>query len=176
MTVEQLLKVVTPPSERDAAVDWTAIERELGHGLPRDYKEVVEAYGPGVFDDFIYVYQPAYPALAIDLKTQADRSILALRKLQEEGEPIPYTLQPEPELLSFARTDNGDVCYWRITETNNPDSWTVTVNSARDSDWVEFMGGTASFLRSVLTGEFTVSLFPDDFPSDELEFSPYEID
>ncbi|MGV9313770.1 hypothetical protein ACWDR0_16505 [Streptomyces sp. NPDC003691] len=35
--------------------DWAAVEGRLGTRLPRDYKRMVEVFGDGVFDDYLYL-------------------------------------------------------------------------------------------------------------------------
>ncbi|MFJ8748145.1 SMI1/KNR4 family protein [Streptomyces sp. NPDC102441] len=35
--------------------DWPAVERELGTTLPTDYRQLVETYGGGVFDETIWL-------------------------------------------------------------------------------------------------------------------------
>ncbi len=40
------------------AVDWRAAEAELGTPLPRDYKEIVDLFGTGTFDDYVDLLVP----------------------------------------------------------------------------------------------------------------------
>jgi hypothetical protein len=176
MTVERLRQIAEPPEQPTRTVDWTAVESGLGHRLPRDYKELVDVYGPGCFDEFIHIYQPHSPLRAVDLAYQSERAIWALKTLREGGEEIPYGLEDPVRLLPWGRTDNGDVCYWFMHEPEDPDSWPVVVNAARDSRWVEYIGGVASFLADTLSRSFAVAVFPDDFPSEEPFFEPYDVD
>jgi hypothetical protein len=176
MSVERLTHIVEPPERPARTVDWPTLETELGLRLPHDYRDLVETYGPGSFDEFIHIYQPNSPLREVDLAHQRERAIWALKKLQEGGEEIPYSLTDPVQLLPFGRTDNGDVCYWFMHDADDPNAWTVVVNAARDSRWVEYLGTVTSFLADVLSGTFEVAVFPDDFPSEEPFFEPYDID
>ena len=47
-------------------------------------------------------------------------------------EEVPYGVERgSEELVRWAITDNGDVCYWVISASDDPDEWLVTVNEAR---------------------------------------------
>jgi hypothetical protein len=57
---EDLLRLAPPPGgePEPPPVDWARLESSLGASVPSDYKWLVEAYGPGTFDHFLYVLQP----------------------------------------------------------------------------------------------------------------------
>jgi len=168
---DDLVRLVPPPSRQLGQPDWDAVEARLGTQLPSDYRWLVERYGPGSFDEFLHVFQPGSSVEPIQLEHQAERTAWALDYLRNGGEAIPYQ---NSELLSFGRTDNGDVCYWLRHPADNPDEWKVVVNEPRGPRWSTFERGVVEFLIGVLSGTHRVSVFPDDFPSDEPEFAPYE--
>lgn len=175
MFVEGLAEVVTSPVDGNSRTyDWAAVEAELGCGLPGDYKELIEAYGPGCFGGFLYIYQPNSPWEELDLREQSAAELEALRELQEDGEEVPYRLDEPAELLSFGRSDNGDALFWNRSGEAGPDGWTVVVKEARGEEWFAFDGGVVEFLRAVLGRDLRVSVFPDDFPGREAGFEPYE--
>jgi hypothetical protein len=169
--LDDLLGLVPPPAGARPAVDWPAVdwpevERALGVRLPADYKGIVEAYGPGQFDDFLTLYQPATRFLTIDLAYQAENRRAVLAQLLED---LPYA--PE-ELLPVAGTDNGDIVYWVLEEPADPESWTITGNEARHTSWPRFDGGLAEFLYAVLSRRLSFPIFPDGFPSPAPRFQP----
>ncbi|WP_392508558.1 hypothetical protein ACF3NT_04200 [Naumannella halotolerans] len=61
-------------------------------------------------------------------------------------------------------TQNGDACFWHITG-EDPETWTVVVDAARDPAWERFDMSTTSFLYGVLSGSVAVEALPADFPS-----------
>jgi hypothetical protein len=68
------MRLAPAPAEGSAVViDWEQFEGSLGVTLPSDYKWLIEAYGPGTFDDFFYVLQPASPFEPIRLAESARR-------------------------------------------------------------------------------------------------------
>jgi hypothetical protein len=53
------LKALIPPTRPPLPeLDWTSVEERLGLRLPLDYKRLIEAYGQGSFDGFLWVLQP----------------------------------------------------------------------------------------------------------------------
>jgi hypothetical protein len=171
MHTDDLLRLVAAPARQDGDRDWSAIEAVLGTRLPSDYKWLVEHYGPGSFDEFVHVFQPGTPIEPVQLEKQAERTAWALDYLRSGGEAVPYE---NSELLSVCKTDNGDVGYWLRRPADSPDSWNIVVNEARGPRWSLFDGGIVEFLVAVLSGNHRVTVFPDDFPSDQPEFAPYE--
>lgn len=172
MTVaDELLRVVEPPEPPpSASVDWASLEGRIGTKLPNDYKWLIERYGPGSFDEFVHVLQPVTRNDAIRLEHRLERTSWTLDYLRRGGEEVPYS---NDELLQAAATDNGDFIYWVRKPPEAPDSWTIVVNEARGPRWVTFKGGLVAFLAAVLSGSFTVPVFPDDFPDAQPQFEPY---
>ncbi|MGK5534111.1 SMI1/KNR4 family protein [Streptomyces sp. URMC 129] len=170
----RLTEIVPPPARPSSGPpNWAAVEARLGCRLPHDYKQLVDVYGPGKFDEFLHIYQPDSPYAEVDLGKQAEVSVQALRTLRAMGSSIPYALDGTPELLSFGRDDNGDIGFWHRRDVTDPASWTVTVKDARADEWFTFAGGLTDFLFALFSRQITVPLFPDDFPSDEPLFEPY---
>lgn len=153
------MHLVPPPADAGREIDWDAVEAGLGTRLPRDYKALVEIYGPGFFDNFLTVFQPVTPFLTIELAYQAKRSAEILAR---------------PELMPVAGTDNGDRLYWVREPAGEPDAWTITGNGARNTKWPRFPGGLTAFLHAVLSGEVRFEIFPDAFPSRAPVFTPQQ--
>lgn len=152
------LRDIAPPPEQPPP------EPKLGgRPLPADYERLAREYGPGCFDEFIWLLAPGAANENLDLDHQAQIRIKALRTLDE---PLPY----EP-LLPFAFTDNGDVVYWH-TAHDDPDRWTVVANESRGPEWFAFDGTATAFLATVLSGDTRVPFFPDDFPGPDPAFTP----
>jgi SMI1-KNR4 cell-wall len=161
---DDLMQLVPPPAEvSDAAVDWEQLEASLGVELPGDYKWLISTYGPGKFDDFLYVLQPTSPFGPIRLEESAQRSTEILEQLATgQREVLPYAPR---ELMPVAKTDNGDTVYWVKKLGVDPGSWIIVGNGARNAKWPEFNGGIVDFLMAVLSGSRRFEIFPRSFPS-----------
>ncbi|MCB1633866.1 MAG: SMI1/KNR4 family protein [Xanthomonadales bacterium] len=157
------ISICGKPVERPTQSAWDNFARILGTELPDDYKEFVSTLGTGVIDDFLWIFNPASTNPHLNLFTQRDECLSALRVVSDHGEPIPYGTFPENGgLLPFGATDNGDVLYW-ITR-GRPADWKVVVNESRGPAWVEYSMGFSRLLGDLLRGHIQCPIFPHDFP------------
>lgn len=166
--LDQVKSVVLPPAQPSVPLSgWGQVEGALNLRLPSDYKRLVEDYGAGSLDEFLWVLQPDEANSNLDLLAQRSARLNALRTLREQGETIPFDLEPGNEqVLPWGITDNGDVCYWVTHPYKEPDKWTVVVNEARGPHWEQFNGSVTEFLAAVLSRTLTVPIFPSEFPSE----------
>ena len=162
-----LVRMVPPPAKlsgRAAPACWPSVERFLGTGLPDDYKQLVETYGNGDFDEYLYLLSPGQRGLP--WITAVLGGIGSLAYLRGACGPADFRdpLYPEPGgLLPWAVTSSGDGLYWRTR--GSPAEWTVVVLEARGRGRDEFGGSAVDFLAAVFAREHVCPLFPDDFPS-----------
>jgi len=169
----QLTSFVPPPEDVRTEFDWIGVEQKLKLPLPIDYKRLVETYGPGSFDDFIWILLPMTSNQNLDLVRQKSARLDALRAVRTGGEVVPFQVDPDHEtLIPWAITDNGDVCYWVVDRNNFPEQWTVAVNEARGQRWHEYSGSATAWLLAILSKSLHVDFFPDDFPSNQPIFRP----
>ncbi|MFI1064070.1 SMI1/KNR4 family protein [Streptomyces spororaveus] len=89
--IEHLTRAI-PPTDAPRAHDWTRVEEELGTILPSDYKQLVDLYGGGLFDDAIWVLEPDCPNEHYDLAVGNHIRVEAQRGLWKGGEPKPAGL------------------------------------------------------------------------------------
>lgn len=172
MACDELEALVPRPAISSSGHSWDEIEDILGLRLPSDYKRIVQDYGPGTFDRFLWVLQPSSNKY-IDLLRQCHVRLDALRVLAESGEAVPYDLsRGREEIIPWAFTDNGDVCFWVTSSSDDPDEWTIAVNEGREPLWMTFGGSASEFLVAVLSRNLQVEMFPDNFPYDIHTFSP----
>lgn len=173
--IEQLCALVAPPAHvvPSSESEWRRACQALGTQVPRDYVDLASTYGLGSFDNFLWIFHPVAEPPPLSIVGQAEAQLDALRVLEAQGEPMPYVVaEGSSELIPWAVTDNGDVCYWLTQPRNDPDEWTVVVNESRGPDWDRFDGSVTEFLVAVLGGRTKVSVFPDDFPGRRPTFTP----
>jgi hypothetical protein len=173
MSITTLTKLVPPPptpQETGAPQDWQAIEHQLGSRLPDAYKALIQSYGTGGFNEFIYVHNPFAANPHRNLLALKDPILDAYRSSQQnfpDEYPIPTYPQPGG-LLPWARSDNGDEFFWRTEGT--PDQWTVFVLKARNARQFHYALSTTDFLVALLTNKLEPACYDADF-FDEID--PY---
>ncbi|MEV7388336.1 SMI1/KNR4 family protein [Streptomyces sp. NPDC091215] len=150
--------------------DWGQVESELGFRLPRDYKELVDKYGPGSYARFIHVFQPESSFPAVDIRVAPSKILETLRFVEAQGFPIPGALD---SLFPVGVTDNGNYIFWRMDPRDLPEAWEMVVNEPRGDRWDFFKGDLTSFLGAVLSGAHRVPMFPGDLLEGQVGFETY---
>jgi hypothetical protein len=81
-------RLVPPPiAVLDASGDWQHVEANVGLSLPADFKQLIEAYGLGLFVDLITQLTPIGPR---DLLMRSARGILGSeRETDSRAPPLP---------------------------------------------------------------------------------------
>ncbi|MBV7699223.1 SMI1/KNR4 family protein [Streptomyces sp. TRM70350] len=170
--VERLTNLVVPPEDAGRRQDWDDVARELGLGLPADYRELIDTYGGGRFDAYLWLLEPRCPNRHYDLHRSVAERDEGFEMLWEDGEPKPVQLLESPgsRVIPWASTDNGEFLYWLAHPEIHPDDWTVMVNEARGAWWEHFDVGCAELLVRLLTGEVRSEILSSSFPLEVHEF------
>jgi hypothetical protein len=170
MTIENLVRVVAPPSDPFEAFrgPWEPIEAALGTVLPRDYKDFVRLYGEGSFVEIIGVLLPRCWSPYVRLVPQ----VQAICDTFKDDEDLPYPMWPEPGgLLPFGTTDFGDFLFWATR--GPPDDWRVVVWGRGLGQFEAYDCDLTGFLAAVALGKIVPENFPDDLAECEELFRPY---
>jgi hypothetical protein len=169
--VERLTQLVAPPEGAAPRVDWDDVARELEVGLPGDYRVLIDTYGGGRFDGYLWVLEPRCSNRYYDLLRSVAERDEAFEMLWEDGEPKPVQLEsPGSRVIPWASTDNGEFLYWLVHPGSDPDEWTVMVNEARGEWWEHYDIGCAELLVQLLSGEVRSEILSSSFPLQIHEF------
>ncbi|MFD0772373.1 SMI1/KNR4 family protein [Streptomonospora algeriensis] len=159
-------------SSREYIVPWGRAEADVGFRLPGDYKELVQHFGPGDFDEFLEIRVPGIANPNRDLASQSRKCFKIQRDLIDRriGEwPYPYPGSPG-SLLNWGGDANGNFYYWKTA--GHPDSWITVVQPARGDDFFEYSGNMSEFLFRYLAGDLYVDFLPPPEEGDTLTFDP----
>lgn len=114
------------------AVNWPAVEAWLGldAGLPSDFKQLADAYGPVDFGAYLWIHTPCVEAGRFDYGTWLRDTHRAARiKLRGLPEQERYAVHPEPGgLIACGESRGGDVLFWDTSRSTDPDAWSVVVH------------------------------------------------
>ena len=170
-SLTRLTELVPPPGPRRTR-DWAAVERTLGTRLPQDYKDLVEVYGGGLFDETVWLLDPACPDDDYNLLAQATERAGILAQLWETEPKPAELLRPGAGVLPWAYIEgSGAMLYWLVEPGREPDVWTVMFNEGRGPEWEHHATQCAPFLLAVLTGASGSEYF-DDLPAGSHRFEP----
>jgi SMI1-KNR4 cell-wall len=175
LDLDRLRRLAPPPDtpiETGHPARWPAVEAAIGTTLPADYKVFIATYGTGMFDDFLYVFNPFAGDADVNLLRQREVVLGAhawLRERVPEAAPLPAF--PEPGgLLPLGRTQNGDQLYW-LTE-GEPDRWPIVAFASRSSEPERHELTLVPFLARLLGGTLGSGVFPPELGEDGHVFTP----
>lgn len=139
-------------------IRWDRIEADLGTAPPRDYKQLADRYGPGVFNDYLRLFHPHGVTEFVNITgPMPGRIRVQLQRDHDRGtHPVPYD---PATLFACGATDNGEYLFWITDPAEDPDRWRIAVNEARGPGWFTFDGTVTAFLVSVFSGQLQVPLF-----------------
>ncbi|MFE1363016.1 hypothetical protein ACFW84_02065 [Streptomyces anulatus] len=156
-----LVHLCPPPADPPPAVDWAQAERGLGTALPADYKQLVETYGVGVFDETIWLLVPDSAYDTGNLRAQTTERDGVLAGLWEAGEEKPAGLREAGARIlpwAFEGLSGAFLC-WLARPGQHPDEWTVLYNEGQGPLWEPHDMGCLAFLLAVLTGTAETECF-----------------
>ncbi|MCH5584750.1 SMI1/KNR4 family protein [Shimazuella sp. AN120528] len=170
--VEQLVELIPPPAKAKS-FDWQRVEESLGVILPDDYKELVETYSGGQFEDYLYFLEPDrehYDIMKHDLeRAEAYESLWEYERKPDEIEDGKHRLIP------WATTDNGEYLFWLVRkgEERNPDNWPVMINAAKEDEWEYFPMGCVAFFVQALERKVISQILSYAFPLTKHKFQQF---
>lgn len=132
------------------SIDWESTTRALGTPLPSEFREFVEAFAPGEFQDWLRVLHPSEAGSPEQFRDQLLAQVENLRHDAEE-QPGEVRLYPaEGGLIPWATVNSLPSVCWRPVG-DDPDLWPVVVCEEFGEPWPEYHLTTAAFLAAVLT-------------------------
>lgn len=158
--VEALLRVVPADHGADERVDWTLVERELGIGLPADYKSFMAVYGAGSLGDLAI-----FPPLPVDYPQWDPGSVSEqtgrLRELWAVEGGIPGVAEDPDCVLAWGAGCNANEVGW-LMSGSDPAMWPTVVWRRHSTPRLAvFDCGMVAFIRRMLLAQFDECPFSD---------------
>jgi len=150
------------PASIPSPEEWSKFEHEIGIEVPLELKKLIQTYGVGCFDQFLWLYTPVSENLHLNTRAKTELRHATLKEYWSGRTRKSFAIHPDPEgLIVWGGTDNGDaLCFKTVGEVGN-----VVVNQGSLHEWEDTHLPIPQFLRDVFARSYTCRLFPDDFPS-----------
>lgn len=152
--VEQLKLIVVPPEDptylgSDDA--WLKAEQAFGHRFSTDYKELLSAYGLGMFGGWLSIDDP-FPHSAryggVQGRTRLTREISDVKIGPGSTEEIPSS-----DVTTIGSDENGNLLHWHMVG-DDPEQWPL-IYASLDGLAVDYLRMSLTrFLLRWLSGEF----------------------
>jgi hypothetical protein len=161
--------VIGDPPGGAAEVDWVAAHAPLGFELPADYRQFIDAYGPGALDN-TRIMAPGAPG-EMDLFMLLDRAYAHERGRRERiDEPPCY---PEPGgTICWGEFADGWLCGWAPVSADSNAWEVVAIKPGRGHRMREGMSLTTA-LRQYAARDQLAMIRPRVLPKQPAAFVPY---
>ena len=179
-SLAQIAHPPTKPSETGSPKTWKKIEQQLGISLPDDYKNLIDHYGTGAFNDFIRPYNPFASKEDQNLFQMLEILHQADSKTQKMADPAwtvvrPFELYPAIKgLLPWGNAgDLGLALFWQIG--NQPQNWPTIFYDLSTGEYETWKMPMTDFLFRIFTDQIESVFFPKNLMQAEnsIWFSPY---
>jgi len=136
------------------------VEKSIGLRLPADYKLLLEDFGSGYFNGFLYPFNSFIVDPLLQLEIASSKYAEIDRRNRAGGISIPCPIYPEPGgMLAWGKSDNGDVLFWLTDPTDEPDRWAIVASESRGPRWFAHPGPMSEFLVDLLTEAISIPFF-----------------
>lgn len=167
------LRVLVPPPEAPT-VDFSHLAERLGGRLPTSYVQLMTAYGPGTWGEWLRMSDPGDLGHSgvLHLARQTSEGGRVLRDQFPDMFPMP--LWPEEGgFFGFASSIDGDVLGWMVRGT--PDTWPLAWQPRHEEQGRPMAIGLSAALLAWLRGTPVDRVFPHPDPDrDLLEGATFE--
>jgi hypothetical protein len=157
LRIKQLLELHHPRPQPEEE-RWLAAESTFGIPFPQPYKNLIDTFGASTWGDFLHIFSPLDQAdnlRFVNTTLAADRE-----SRQSWPEHYPFPLYPESGgLFPWARTDNGDTCYW-ITAAAIPEKWPTLIRGPRAPEFEVKFIPVGMLVYGIVTGKLRSSILP----------------
>jgi len=164
-----LEELLGPPRDEVVPVPWDRAPAEVGFQFPTLYRQLIDRYGHISINDELHIAGPSQQANQPGAPTGFEGFVyqttdphgfcgyLAHCYAEGKSDECPYPVYPTAGgILKWANDSESDHVFW-LTGDDDPDRWPVVVVYRSGFEWERFDGGTADFLRQILTGECDAS-------------------
>ena len=171
--VEQLSSLIPPPHQPQyvpTSKDWQKFIEVNGVDVPPEFRTLVNVYGVGCFDNFLWLYSPITPNQYLNICEKTKLRASKFDVYRRAGLNVPFVIYPESKgVMIWGGTDNGDALCWKTAEATGE----VVINQGSLHEWEDTHMAIPEFLLKLFRREYKCRLFPDDFPSDTPKFVPW---
>jgi hypothetical protein len=168
MSISQLVQFIPPPQapiETGSPKRWEKAQERLGIAFPQDYKNFVDRYGTGTFNNLIIPYSPFAANEYMNLYQALDAHHQASRQTQWMADSAwsivsPFQLYPaKMGLFPWGTTTHFEQAFfWQIS--GRPDTWTTILYDLRKGEYEVWKMCLTAFLLKLFKAEIESVLLP----------------
>ncbi|MGW0993221.1 hypothetical protein [Streptomyces sp. NPDC002520] len=158
--LSSLIHLCPPPVGRDGSRE---LPGEAGLLIPPSHAAMLEIYGPGCFNDFLWIYENGRPDIwpNIAARSRESSKILSGKEIPDIRSVLSRFGATPDELIEWGGTDNADSLFWVPVGTE--DRWPTLIVEAGQLDFIMIEEQSPEVILSFLEGTLDCPFFPVEF-------------
>ncbi|MCH7231573.1 hypothetical protein L0U85_12030 [Glycomyces sp. L485] len=147
----------------------------IGLDAPADYKELIDTFGAGAFNNYMQILGLGERIQAFNL---TENALYWDEYLKEEWEDLPESMPDQLQgrtftVVNWATTEDGTQLFW-IAESGKPSSqWRIAFYNDAGDRWEFHQQTTVEVLTALTRGELPTSLIPAFPPGEPVSYTQY---
>jgi hypothetical protein len=175
--LDRLRRLVPPAEAGGGRRDWETVEQRLGLSLPRDFQDLVDAYGGGEFYGHVGLLVPPPTRIDSELVSSNESHMRELNNLWSvlENRPAELAAVDDLRLVVWAETIDADTLNWLVRPGEPPERWPVAVLDADLGDCELYPMTCTEFLAGLFSQEFESEIITHHLSDEGDAFALYPI-
>jgi hypothetical protein len=161
--IDDLRDLLGAPAYSGPPFNWEAASAAIGANIPADFRSLVNAFGPGDIGTDVVLLAPGHPDSDYDqigVHRERRAGLAEIWETELDGPPEfiskPAVFnEPGVEPVLWGYSTLGYYMYWVAKPGQDPASWQLALDVARDGSWEFHSGPVTSFLLGLLRGQIT---------------------
>ncbi|MGW6686049.1 hypothetical protein [Streptomyces sp. NPDC054961] len=144
-----------------------------GVQIPPGHAAMLDVYGPGSFNDFLWIYGNSNPEIwpNIEMRTRASSAMFIQNDLSGVRSALAGFDVDPGELIEWGGTDNADCLFW--IPSGQADSWPTLIIEAGQLDFMVIEESSPEVVLRFLEGRLNCPFFPAEFIDRPPEFESW---
>lgn len=138
--------------------------------IPPSHEAMLELYGPGCFNDFLWIYENSRPDIwpNIGARSRESSEILSGKEIPDIRSVMGRVGAAPADLIQWGSTDNADSFFW--IPAGPADGWPTLIIEAGQLEFMVIEAPSPAVVLGLLEGTFDCPFFPVEFKESEVIF------
>lgn len=159
--LSSLTRLCPPPMTQ--ARSSRGLPGEGGLVIPPSHTVMLELYGPGCFNDFLWIYENSHPDIwpNIGARSRESSEILSGKDIPNIRAIMGRLGATPGDLIQWGSTDNADSLFW--IPVGPEDRWPTLIIEAGQLDFLVIEEQSPAVVLGLLEGTLDCPFFPVEF-------------
>jgi hypothetical protein len=158
--LQSLTRLCPPPTVRTRSLG--GLSSEAGPAIPPDHTSMIDLYGPGCFNDFLWIYENAHPDVwpNIGARSRASVDIFSSKEIPNVRTAVERCGGSVGDVIQWGSTDNADSFFW--IPVGPREHWPTLIVEAGQLNFMVIEEQSSAVVLGLLDGTLSCPFFPPE--------------